>query len=591
MSSSVIVTLPGNRPPYEVRLEAGTVRVGRAETNEIALRDMNVSRHHFTIERQQSHYVLRDNNSRNGTVVNDVAIMNKILVEGDRIKVGGSVLTFRAVASPQALDLADAPRPSRQSGQMINPVPQAARVTVKRRDPETRHRSERLRAMATDQGQVERPDQTTPVGDDAVSDERWRKLAEVACAINLEHDLEKLLETILEAVLALVPSNSACLVLREGDELRVTANYNAPDAGIVEDGQSSEGYRLSRQVCLEAISQRRPVLTQDAVGDEKLGQFMSVLNLRLKSILCVPFASQDDVLGVVYLDEPKQDLFADDGELVALVGAFGDLAGIALANARLLNEIASRERLEEELRIAARIQQGLLPGDPPACQGLEIAGKTRAARSVGGDTYDFFRREQPADEVLIGIGDVAGKGVGAGLVVSTVRSLLRAYAESLLETDAILGRVNAHLHQDLTAGLFVSYLLLRYSEDDGQVAFTGAGHEHLILYRPSTGQLEFMRAGGVVLGLVSDLGSRLSERRMTLYPGDVVVLYTDGATEARRPGTTEEFGLDRIGEAIRRAPPDATSIVEQVMQEVIAFGGGEQAELHDDLTVVALRKT
>jgi sigma-B regulation protein RsbU (phosphoserine phosphatase) len=167
---------------------------------------------------------------------------------------------------------------------------------------------------------------------------------------------------------------------------------------------------------------------------------------------------------------------------------------------------------------------------------------------------------------------------------------MRAYAESLLGTDEILARMNEHLHRDLDAGMFVSYLLLRYSETTGQLSFTGAGHEHLVLYRPSTGQLEFVRAGGVVLGLVPDVSSRLSERGMTLQRGDVVCLYTDGATEARAPNSSEEFGLERIGEAVKRGPTDPDAIVQRVMQEVLDFTGSGQ-ELHDDLTVVALRKT
>lgn len=414
-------------------------------------------------------------------------------------------------------------------------------------------------------------------------DERWRKLAEVACAINMVHDIEQLLETTLDAVLSLVPAKSAFLVLIEDGELVVRANRNAPKVDF-----ASEGHRLSRQVCREAIDQKRPVLTQDATGDEALGQFLSVVNLKLRSILCVPFSFQEEVLGVVYLDEPGGDPFADQGAEVELVGAFGDLAGIALANARMLVATRERERMAQELAIAIRIQSGLLPKTPPTPKGLELAGRTVPARGVGGDIYDYFEREEPCQDVLISIGDVAGKGVGAGLVMASVRALLHAYGEVYERTDALLRHLNAVLARDLEPGIFVSFLLIRYDPATGRLHYTGAGHEHLVLYRPSTGQTEMVRAGGVVLGLVEDLGTRIKEETLTLLPGDVICLYTDGATEAPN-AEGEEFGLERLADAVRAGPTDPASVVERVMSAVQAFEG--EGESHDDLTVVAIRKT
>jgi len=626
MPGSFVVAMPGH-DPFEVVLPEGVTAVGRAESNALSLRDMNVSRHHFEVEwRAPLGYVLRDKASRNGTIVNGVSVMEKVLGEGDRVQVGGSVLTFRGRASAEARALGDVdaaiaarrqhrtPPPARpESGRPGSDVRAVGErieraigdpaqtpskafklpgVGVVRSDTPTFRRDGRT-SRQSDVGTIEGQRAGGPAGpapptapEGSAERDRWQKLAEVACAINAEHDLDPLLEKILDAVMSLVPAQSGFLVLREGEALSIRCRRNAPAADL--DDERGD-YRLSRQVCQEAIAQKRPVLTQDAVGDDHLGQFMSVVNLRLKSILCVPFASQDEVLGVVYLDEPKVDLFAGEGEVVELVGAFGELAGIALANARLLQEIASRERLEEEMRIAAHIQSGFLPSRPPAAEGLEIAGRNRPARSVGGDLYDFFRREAPRREVLISIGDVAGKGVGAGLVMGTVRSLLRALAEVHEGTDEVLVGMNRHLSRDLESGMFVSFLLLRYEEETGQLAFTGAGHEHLVLYRPSTGQLEFMRAGGVVLGLVDEISGRISERRMTLQEGDVVCLYTDGATEARSPDN-EEFGLERLGQAVTDGSTAPADVVERVVRAVVEFTGGEGREMHDDLTVVALRK-
>lgn len=726
MVASLHIVVP-NEPPFEVRLDQDSVSVGRSEENVLGLRDMNVSRKHFIVERRPGiGHVLRDNGSRNGTIVNGVSVLDKVLQEGDRIDVGGSHLTFKTVAGPTSISLSEAPRPTstRKSGvsalppgavpgapsvplassgsglfptavpgntarraaafptsptiplgsvssvgDRIAPVASAsanvdraadplqglggdfgatpgpprgttawgldpARVTdpqpVARapttqtpsyREPPTNpagvSRGGAVTPQATprstpavggpstatnprpaqgastpraDGGDVLSPsgvvtsDGEVDVGETSgvIGRNRWQTLAQVACAVNQEHDIDKLLERILDAVLSLVPSKSGFLVLREGEALTIKVRRNAPDATL--EGDTA---RLSLGICREAISQRRPVLTQDAGGDERLGQFQTVMALRLKSILCVPIATREAVLGVVYLDEPMVDPFAENGEVVELVGAFGDLAGIALSNARLLLEIAGRERLEEEVRLAQRIQQNLLPKAPPEARGVRLAGRTRAARLIGGDTFDYFRREQPEPEVLVSIGDVAGKGVAAGLVMSNVRALLHAYAEAQRTTAEIVVCMNRALAAVLEPGTFVSFLLIRYHEESGRLSYTGAGHEHLVFFRPSTGQVELVRAGGVVLGLMAELGDRVTERHLTLQPGDLVVLYTDGATEAPN-SAGEEFGLERLTKLIREGSSEPEAVVDRVMAAVDAFGGG--GELHDDLTVVALKK-
>ncbi len=595
MVASFKIEVP-SQPPVEVLLDAHLISVGRAENNTLPLRDMNVSRHHFSVELiPVQGYVLQDQGSRNGTVVNGEQVKKRILQEGDQIYVGGSTLTFCAEASPQALPLValrgsstSAPA-TPASGYGLTPQPQAVpslgnRITMAHRQPRGGTDSAASNEPPTRQsGRLAKVD---PVGP-GVDDPRWRKLAEVACAINLERDVDALLEKILDAVLALVPAKSAFLVLCEGETLTVKANRGGQ--ATRPEGQSLESYRMSRQVCKDAIEKRSPVLTQDAVSDDNLGSFLTVMNLQLKSILCVPFSSKDAVLGVVYLDEPACDPFQEKTGIVELVGAFGDLAGIALDNARLLAEIAARERLEEELRIAAVMQRSLLPKVAPDVKGLEVAGENQAARTVGGDIYDFFTRTSPVHDTLISIGDVAGKGVGAGMVMAAVRSLLHAYAEVYTETDELLTHLNSVLSQDLDPGIFVSFLLIRYNEETGVLRYTGAGHEHLILFRPSTGQTEFLRAGGVVLGLVDDLSGRIQEKELHLRPGDVVCLYTDGATEAQDEAR-EEFGLDRLAEAVRAGDLAPQAIVDRCMKAVREFTGAGR-ELHDDLTIVALRKT
>jgi serine phosphatase RsbU (regulator of sigma subunit) len=681
MVSSLYVEVPGELP-FEVRLDKDVVTVGRAEENVLGLRDMNVSRAHFIVERRENTWIVRDKGSRNGTLVNKAPVQEKVLLDGDRIEVGGSTLTFKAQASRLSVSTAEAPRPkpgpqlresSLQPGigppqpalvaagkpppapqppvqpppigvfaaprpttvampaaepapppprpapppQPPVPTPSTPPTSVPRvvtpapsvtpappGTPLPRTVAPRATAPIPPQpaAQPVSPERTVPMGArnlGPVADlieknrpvsgprapaHRWKMLAELMALINQERDLARLLERIVDAVLSLVPARGAFLVTAQGEslELKVARNFDATKLG-----DPNGVYRLSYQTAREAIESKRPILTKDAGADSHLRGFESISNLQLKAILCVPFGYGGEMMGVVYLDEPVIEKDAGT-DVIDLVSAFGDLAGIAFANARHLEEAKRRERLSEELKIASRIQRKLLPETAPLIQGLEIAGRTIPAEEVGGDLYDFF--VAPSGELFISVGDVSGKGAGAGIVMASTRALLRAYCEREGRTDKLLVALNRALVRDLEKGSFVSLLLLRWSPATRTIAYAGAGHEHLLVQRARTGAIERLRSGGTVLGLSPDLEGRVEEKPLELEPGDQVVLYTDGATEAASP-EGEELGLDRlvaiVSEARGRAPKD---MVEHVIGRVHAFAGVGHPP-RDDLTVVALRRS
>ncbi len=423
---------------------------------------------------------------------------------------------------------------------------------------------------------------------DVLSNERvqpkWRKLAELTQAITAEGDLKKLLEQIVDGVLSLVPAKGGFLLLLKGDQLKLEVARNADKTPLAVPPEP----RFSREICKEAITTKKPVLTLDAERDATLGRMGTVQSLKLKALLCVPFGFGREVMGVVYLDEPAVDPRGESAaDTTDLVAAFGDLAGIAFANARRLEEAKQRERVAETLKFASRIQRKLLPDVAPAVEGLEIAGHMVPAEEIGGDLYDFFG--DPGGDFFISIGDVSGKGVGAGIVMASVRALLRSYAERVTTSDKILSSINRALVRDLEKGSFVSALLFRWSRNWKVLAYAGAGHEHLIVTRAKTGKTETIRSGGVVLGLSADVTGRIEEKRLDLEPGDLVVLYTDGATEAASP-TGEEFGLERLVEAVNAARgKPAKDVVDHVITTVKDFSG-RGGPLRDDLTVVAIRR-
>lgn len=629
----LLIEVPG-LAPYEVVLQQGVNKVGRAMDNTIGLRDMNVSRYHFNIEVQGRACILRDLGSRNGTIVNGSRVDGtRPLTEGDRIAVGGSHLVYfeaREVdplaAQPRVFEPMPpgAPTPNPDAGPrfpfMGDPLPGVGMATQSRPFiPDFSDAAPKdfpgdpLAATTKESPNRDSPPKDHPQNAPAqveISErarqrpsslflnsklfvesqshrDRWQRISEIASILGSEHDLSTLLDSILDALMQLVPARGGFLVLVEGGDnfkLEVARNVEADEVA------DQEGrYRLSTQICKQAVQERRAVLTEHAQEDEELASFRSVANLQIESVLCMPFGVRDQVLGVVYLDKPKLMSIGQEDELLEIVTAFGNLAGIAVWNAQLLANARQQERLEQELRVAARIQRSLLPRAAPIVPGLELDGRSSPAKEIGGDLYDFVLRRDDFGDLLIGIGDVSGKGVGAGLVGSSTRSLLRAYAAVHKRTDEILIALNKILAPDLEPGIFVSFLLIRVDLTTGEAFYTGAGHEHLIIYRARTRTVEKLPSGGTVLGLANNLEGRLEEKPLTLDLADMILLYTDGVTEATDT-TGDEFGINRVGQVMLRfAQKSPAELVHAIYETVLQFHGRD-AEQEDDITIVAFRR-
>jgi PAS domain S-box-containing protein len=252
---------------------------------------------------------------------------------------------------------------------------------------------------------------------------------------------------------------------------------------------------------------------------------------------------------------------------------------------RLERERVRQEHLQSEMTIARKIHSAMLPRTL-AAEGLEVAARTVAAEEVGGDYYDVLPTE---DGAWIAIGDVAGHGLPAGIIMLTVQSAVAALtterpAASPREVLSVLNRVlYTNIQHRLQIQEYVTLSLIRFFRD-GRLVLAGA-HEDVVIYRAARRQCETLATHGTWIGLIRDIDEFTSESHEVLEDGDVMVLYTDGVTEAtdeeRRP-----FGIERLRDAVREVGSEpAGAIVDHVVAEVQSFC----ARPADDLTVVALR--
>jgi sigma-B regulation protein RsbU (phosphoserine phosphatase) len=305
--------------------------------------------------------------------------------------------------------------------------------------------------------------------------------------------------------------------------------------------------------------------------------------------LVLPLAVKDSLVGFLGLGPKRSEegYSPSDLRLLRVVAA---QTALALQNSQLTadmaREVAQRARLSREIEIAREVQEGLFPQEFPSVRGLEYAGYCRPALGVGGDYYDFVR---VADGGLgIAIGDVSGKGIPAALLMASLRAALRAQAlDGSPDLARLVSRLNLLIYEATAANRYATFFYGSYHPVTRCLTYVNAGHNAPFVFRGSTGQPLRLEGGGPVIGLLPEAG--YETQSVTLEPGDLLVAYTDGVSEAMN-GEHEEWGEERMAEALRPwslpAPrPDA--VVRTLMAGADAFAAG--APQHDDMTLVVAR--
>jgi serine phosphatase RsbU (regulator of sigma subunit) len=385
-------------------------------------------------------------------------------------------------------------------------------------------------------------------------------------------ELEDVLTTILDLLHQVVPFDAAAIYVLEEEGLEPVheslRGYAANEAAMAR-------VNLNQGFVGWVARTGEPILVADVTRDVRY------LNTRpqTRSEMVVPLLSGGRVLGVFNLECDR--LAAYSPHDLELLATFGGQAAAAIERARLLEEARTQRRLEQELRIARLIQQEFLPGGGSAeVPRLSLAGRTLFSTEVSGDYYDFV--EHPDGSVAIALADVSGKGIPAALIMSSVRAAFRLGAARHSDPGALCVELNHFLVASLRDTEFVTGIFGILGADRRTFRFANAGHNLPLLVR-ADGSHRWLEEGGMILGVFP--GREYVTQTLDLAPGDVLVLYTDGVTEAH-PGDFEQFGNERLLEVVRAARADgAEAVVGAILDAVRAFVGGP---LPDDLTVVAV---
>lgn len=303
--------------------------------------------------------------------------------------------------------------------------------------------------------------------------------------------------------------------------------------------------------------------------------------------LLSPLSHAGKDLGVLVVARRHQDgaFTAND---FAVFRSAAEQSSFAIGNARVHREAHEKRAIEGELQNAREVQRILLPQADPVVAGFRISGTNLPARIISGDYYDYL--DLGDRKFGIAIADVSGKGVPAGLLMAMCRSALRSVARGRNSPSEVLAAVNRQLFPDIREDMFISMAYAILDETSGKLVIARAGHDPALLFRRESGKVELLRSPGLALGI--DEGTVFErvtkDQEIVLFPGDCVLLYTDGVREAV-DSHDEEFGMERMSEGFRLAAPLGSEAVLARMQEELRQFTGEGPQM-DDITLVAIEK-
>lgn len=409
---------------------------------------------------------------------------------------------------------------------------------------------------------------------------RLETLYEISQTINSTLDLDEVLDLVMDQVIAVTGAERGFLMLRADNGEMVFRVARGIHRQEVED----PSFQVSRSVIGQVAGTGQPVLTDNAAEDGRFSGKQSILLKGLRSILCVPLRVKERITGLVYVDNRLHAGIFGGDDLDLLV-AFANQAGIAIENARLYQVAVEKGRMEQELQMAREIQQSLLPAAPPHFPGYELAADWQAAREVAGDFYDFIDLAEDRQLGVL-IADVSDKGAPAAIFMAVARSLIRGNAAGAATPLQALTRANRQIVADSHAAMFVTAFYLVLSPSSGRVQYVNAGHNLPILRRAS-GEIVQLKKGGMPLGWFDD--NPLQQHEITMEAGDLLVLYTDGVTDACNRAR-DEFGLARLQECVARCGGlSAQDVLNTINRAVSQFAGSAAAS--DDITLVTIRRT
>jgi len=531
-------------PATRFAIDRDRAVIGRNSDCDVPLDVAAVSRRHAAIVREKDHFFVEDLESRNGTFLNDERVVNRApLRDGDQLLICGQTFRFhgdhRSAATMEDTGLFDL---------IDDDTTDAVRASV----------------VAT-----------FDVGGGGSASWRLSAKPEVKLAALLEitnnlgqaMSVEEILPKLLDSLFKIfVQADRGFVVMRP-----------KPDGPLVpvavknrREGDEQRT-RISRTIVEEAITSRKAILSADASSDERFSMAQSIADFAIRSMICAPMiGTEGEPLGVIQIDTMNQKSRFTDEDLEVLAGVASQ-AAMSLENAKMHEQVMAQRGMERDLDLARRMQRALLPSRPPHVPGYVFFDYYQSARQVGGDYYDYV--ELPDGRFAVIVGDVAGKGVSAALLMARLSSDVRFLLASEADPAKAVEKINSGFSNTDWQDKFVTMIVAVVDPRSHRLTLVNAGHMAPLLRRNGGTVVEAVgeETAGLPLGVAADMTYEAEHR--DLNPGDFVTVFTDGFSEAMN-AERELYGLERLMEQVSSSAVSVNDLGKHILEDVNKFVDG-----------------
>jgi serine phosphatase RsbU (regulator of sigma subunit)/pSer/pThr/pTyr-binding forkhead associated (FHA) protein len=560
---AMLIVLQGGKAVSHQIGEGETV-LGRHPACTIQLDSNTVSRRHAQITKVNGQYFIEDLGSGNGTFVNGKQISAKTqLHHDDRIKLGPILLRFQSEGSA-LITKPEKPALSR---------PQAL--------AETSHDVDFV---------DEAEDATTITGTlvgiggggggqfgmlEVQPEAKLKAVIEITRSLAGIVDVKAICPKILDTLFDIFPqADRGCILLKDENGKLV------PRAMKHRRADEDATVKLSRTILNKVLNEKTGILSADAANDAAFSASESISSLSIRSMMCVPLLSHEgEPMGAINLDTQNPISQFSEEDLDLLMAVAGQ-AALSYESARLLVTFMEKKKQDGEMEIARNVQRALLPSELPKADGYEFYASYDSAQAVGGDYYDAMKLDD--NLVCLSFGDVAGKGVPGALIMSRMASCVQNTMQFVHEVGPAVEAINHHMCANAVEGRFVTYVLAIINTTTHEMSLVNAGHMSPIIRRADGSLFEFGdETVGVPIGVVD--GYPFDVLSYKLEPGDLVVLFTDGVSEAMN-SSGQLYTLEHLREFIQKGPTKADELGRALLADVRRHANGFPQ--NDDITIM-----
>ncbi|QDT38690.1 SpoIIE family protein phosphatase [Stratiformator vulcanicus] len=562
-----LVVDQGATPGHIFELDRETTIIGRHPTCDIVVENAAVSRQHAAVAETHGEFHVEDLRSRNKTFVNGCLLEGTAALEdNDLIQISDHLFRYR-VAKPATGDAADTDPNLNARGQIFS----LDEDTLDEGPTHFESSSVLGTLNLSDPQAVRRAD----------PEQKLQAVLDIGRSLGNSLDLSELLASALDCLFRVFPeADHGFVLLTETDQHKIRVH-----AAKSRDGSEADPREhVSMTVVKRTLSTGDAVLSADVADDTRFQKSESIGELQLRSILCVPLTDPNgSTFGVVQLDTSQIERQFGSEDLDTLASVASQI-GLAVQNARLHKEMLTQRDMQRDLEFAMQVQLGFLPSTRPNTDGYEFYDYYEAAKRVGGDYFDYILL--PGNRIAVTIGDVAGKGMPAALLMARLFSSARYHLLTKPTVESALTELNQEIAASRLGHRFITCLFAIVDQTANTITVASAGHPGSLI-RSTGGQVESfpVKSRGLPIGISLDQTFESVTRPLDV--GDTFVIFTDGITEAMDP-ENDLYGTDRLSAYISSGPESIADLIEGIVQDVDKFAKGQGQR--DDMCLVGFRR-